>query len=118
MGLVQREIEAAGVTTITLSNVPEMTAAVSAPRIAGIEHPFGRILGAPGDYHGQMSVLRSTLDALVEMQTPGEVRHLPFEWNAPPESKTGKELSPPPIAGHLMKHPWDLPRLRYRRPPE
>ena len=48
MGLVQREIEAAGISTISLSMMPELTQSVGVPRIAAIEHPFGLTLGLPG----------------------------------------------------------------------
>lgn len=49
MGLVQREIEAGGFTTISLSMMPELTKSAGVPRIAAIEHPFGLTLGLPQD---------------------------------------------------------------------
>ena len=70
MGLVQRQIEAAGFSTITLSNIPDLTAAVSVPRIAAIEYPFGLTVGLPGDETGQRAVLRAALAALQEMSAP------------------------------------------------
>jgi hypothetical protein len=41
--------------------IPEFTASVGAPRVAGIELPFGRPLGLPGDRAGQRGVLHATL---------------------------------------------------------
>jgi hypothetical protein len=78
VGLVQREIEAAGMSTITLSPMPDWTAAMSVPRLVGIEHPLGVTLGHPGDVATQTAVLRDTLQALAEMETPGDVRYLPY----------------------------------------
>jgi len=49
VGLVQREIEAGGFTTISLSMMPELTKSAGVPRIAAIEHPFGLTLGLPQD---------------------------------------------------------------------
>ena len=80
MGLVQREIEAAGFTTIILSPIADLTASLSVPRVAAIEYPCGRTFGQPGDAAGQMAVLRATLDALAAIDAPGAVVNLPFEW--------------------------------------
>jgi hypothetical protein len=111
VGLVQREIEAAGLTTITLSSIPDLMAAVSVPRVAAIEYPLGRPLGQPGDRKGQMVVLRATLQALEEIDTPGSVIHLPFEWPEHPKRARSHPPQPPPIAKYLRRHPWLFPKL-------
>ena len=118
MGLAQRAIEAAGFTTITLSPVPDLTAAVSAPRIAAIEYPLGRTLGQPGDAAGQTAVLRATLAALAAIRAPGGIVHLPFEWPEPPKQVRNHPPEPPPIARYLARNPWFLPRLLSRTVPE
>jgi len=91
VGLVQREIESAGVATISLSMMPELTASVGVPRIAAIEHPFGLTLRLPGDVERQIEVLRRTLRALEEISQPG--RHpwyFPrFLKRNPPECQEG-----------------------------
>ena len=115
---MQRKIEAAGISTITLSGIPDLTASVSVPRLAAIEHPLGYLLGQPGDPHGQRAILRAVLDALVEMENPGCVAHLPFKWpltanvvkNEPPEA--------PPIVGYLLRHPWHIPNFYNRDIPK
>ena len=116
MGLAQREIEAAGFSTICLSNIPDLTAAVSVPRIAAIEHPFGQNVGRAGDGATHLAVLRATLGALAEIQAPGTVVHLPFEW---PESAEAEHPDPPPpIVDYLMKHPLQVMKLIRRQIPE
>jgi hypothetical protein len=117
VGLAQREIEAAGITTISLSNIPDLTAAVSVPRIAAIEHPFGRIVGKPGDEDGQRAVLRGALEAVEEMKVPGSIKHLPFEWPGTAKEAQSHPSEPPPIVGYLKRHPWQLPRLLSRNVP-
>ena len=117
MGLVQREIEAAGFSTITLANIPDLAQAVGAPRVAGIEHPFGQNVGAPGDRATQLVVLRAALEALQTIEQPGEVVHLPFEWTGNPE-ETGHTMDPPPIASYLVRHPWHVRNLLKREIPE
>jgi hypothetical protein len=116
VGLVQREIEAAGISTILLSNIPELSAAVSAPRIAAIEYPCGQTLGQPGDEQGQTAVLRDTLRALVEIKEPGGRYDLPYTW--PEEAPYKPESDPPPIVEYIKRHPWDLPHLLTRNIPD
>jgi D-proline reductase (dithiol) PrdB len=116
VGLVQREIEAAGFTTISLSMIPELTGSAGAPRIAAIEHPFGVTIGYPGDAAGQGAVLRAALRALEAIQEPGGVVHLPFEWNHT-ENLSFEPPVAPPIARYLMLHPWAFPRFLNRTPP-
>lgn len=103
--------------TITLSNIPDLTAAVSVPRLTAIEYPLGRPFGQPGDAAGQRAILRATLQALEEMDTPGSVRHLPFEWSEPAD-EADAHREPPPIAKHLRRRPWLYPRLLSRNVPE
>jgi len=117
VGLVQRELEAAGFSTISLSMMPELTQSAGVPRIAAIEFPFGLTLGPPDDAEGQLAVLRATLHAMEEISRPGTVVHLPFEWDStkklniyPPEA--------PPMARFLRRHPWYLPKFLNRTPPE
>jgi len=116
VGLVQREIEAAGLSTISLSMIPELTASAGAPRIAAIEHPFGVTLGRPGDAAGQLAVLRAALRAMEGIAEPGEAVHLPFAWPSA-EKRAFDPPVAPPIARYLVRHPWELPRFLNRTPP-
>jgi D-proline reductase (dithiol) PrdB len=116
VGLVQREIEAARFSTISLSMIPELTASAGAPRIAAIEHPFGVTLGRPGDAEGQRAVLRAVLQAVELIAEPGGIVHLPFKWASTERLDFGPPV-PPPIAQYLMRHPWSLPRFLNRMPP-
>lgn len=118
MGLAQREIERAGIATIALSNIPDLTSAVSVPRLAAIEHPFGQTMGRPGDKDTQRVVLLAALEALGEMRIPGSIKHLPFEWTSTMKEALAQPPVPPPIAGHLKWHPWELSRLMARDVPK
>lgn len=117
MGLAQREVERAGIATIALSTIPDLTSAVGVPRLAAIEHPFGQTMGKPGDKDGQRAVLLAALEALETMQVPGSVTHLPFEWTASRKETKADPKVPPPIADYLKWHPWELPRLFSRDVP-
>lgn len=117
MGLAQREIEVAGISTVALSNIPALTAAVGVPRLVGIEYPFGQIMGAPGAAQDQKAVLQGALDAVVEMQRPGTIRSLPYIWSGTRSATQIHPRKPPPIAGYLKRHPWHLPKLFSRQIP-
>jgi len=94
-----------------------LVASVSAPRVAGIEHPFGQTVGGPGDSATQLAVLRSTLFALQTIEVPGDVLHLPFEWRGDPKT-IEHSMEHPPIATYLMKHPLQIRNLLKRQVPE
>ena len=117
VGLVQREIEAAGFSTIALSHIPDLTASCGVPRLAAIERPSGVGFGAPGDSAGQSAVLRATLDALAQIDAPGTVVPLPFAWQEPAEKLNLHPTQQPPIVQYITRHVWDLPRLLRRDPP-
>ena len=111
MGLVQREIEAAGMSTITLSPMPDWTQVMGVPRLVGIEHPLGVTAGHPDDVKTQTAVLRDTLQALVEMEQPGEVRYLPYKWVEQPGDPDLDPDPPPPITQAIMRRPWYFRKL-------
>lgn len=91
--------------------VPELTAAIGAPRVAAIEFPFGRPLGQPGDADTQRAVLRATLDALRDISAPGSVVDLPFRWPEPPDQVHWHPKEPSPIGRLLASDPSLFKRL-------
>lgn len=81
------------------------------PRLVGVEHPLGVTMGRPGDVRTQTSVLRDTLQALAEMETPGAVRHLPYRWVDLPGDLSLHPDPPPPITRAIMRRPWYFRKL-------
>ena len=111
MGLVQRVIEASGISTVSLSMIPEFTAATGVPRLAAIAYPMSRPMGRPHDAGGQLAVLRAALEVLASASAPGTVEELPFVWpETPAEARKGSEVNPP-IARLLKRKPWLLLKL-------
>jgi hypothetical protein len=90
--------------------------AVSAPRVVGVEHPFGQTVGKPGDVQTQKSVLRATLAAFQKIEKPGGIVHLPHSWNGNPKELEHPEA--PPIASYLVRHPWHVRNLLKRKIPD
>ncbi len=64
MGVIQREIEQAGITTVSISLVREFTEKVRPPRALWVPFPFGRPLGAPGNVKVQRQVIMRALSLL------------------------------------------------------
>jgi hypothetical protein len=118
VGLVQRVIEARGIATVSLSMIPQFTASVGAPRVAGIEFPFGQPLGLPGDRAFQRDVLRAALEVVSLARAPGTVVQLPFEWPQSPREAGGEPPVPPPIVQLLKRRPWLAVKLLTRDIPE
>jgi D-proline reductase (dithiol) PrdB len=80
VGLIQREIEKAGIPTIGVSIVREFTEKVQPPRTVFLRWPFGHPLGEPGNKKQQRAVLLEAFKALDNIATPGEIVELPFRW--------------------------------------
>lgn len=80
MGLLAREVEAAGVTTVGLALVREVAVAAHAPRLLFLHWPFGHALGEPGHVDQQRTVLRDMLSMGRRAPHPGLVVDLPYQW--------------------------------------
>jgi len=97
VGLVARVIEAAGIPTVTLNMIWVFQNRVGMPRVAAIEHPFGRPYGEPGDAATQVAVLRAALGVFERAREPGHVEHLPFTWHEDPADTDWHPAEPSPI---------------------
>ena len=80
MGLLAREIEASGVTTVALALVREVAVAAHAPRFLYVHWPFGHALGEPGNVAQQRTVLHDMLSMATNAPRPGLVIDLPYRW--------------------------------------
>ena len=65
----------------------------------------------------QLAVLLDTLEAVVEMETAGSIKHLPFKWSGTEKEAQAHPIEPPPIVGYLKRHPWHLRKLLMRDVP-
>ena len=97
MGLVAREIEAAGIPTVTLNMIWVYQRLVGMSRVAAVEHPFGRPYGDCGDEETQTGVLRAALAVFEQATQPGHVEHLPFRWHEEPKETKWHPAEPSPI---------------------
>ena len=72
------------------------------PRVAAVEHPFGRPYGDVGDAETQRAVLRAALGVAERADERGTIEHLPFEWHEAPKETKWHPPEPAPII-RLMK---------------
>ena len=70
MSVLAHIFEAAGIATIVLSSIREMTEKVAPPRALHCEFPLGRPLGIPNDAQFQHDVLQKAFVLLDETQGP------------------------------------------------
>ncbi len=103
MGLVARVIEAAGVPTVTLNMLWPLQRAIGMPRVAAIEHPFGRPFGDVGDAKTQRDVLRAALAVGETAREPGSIVHLPFRWHELPEDTHWHPAEPSPVIALIQE---------------
>lgn len=80
MGLIAREIERAGIPTVTLSVVRESSVRMPAPRNVFVPFRLGQVLGEPGAAVQQRAVLADALAAFGRVRDPGGILDLPYRW--------------------------------------
>lgn len=79
-GLIQREIEAAGIPTVAVSVCYDISSRLQVPRAVALRFPLGNPFGAPLDNATQSRVLRDALVLLENARAPGEILRLPYDW--------------------------------------
>lgn len=80
MGLIQRKVERAGISTIGISIARGYTKNARPPRSVFLRWPLGHPLGEPFNRDQQRAVLAEALKALYAIDAPGEIIDLPFKW--------------------------------------
>ncbi len=80
MGLVARQVEAAGIPTLCMTSALDITRAVNPPRAAFLDFPLGHTTGAPNDPQMQRAIMADALSSFASMTAPGSVTMLPYRW--------------------------------------
>jgi len=80
---------------------------IGMPRVAAIEHPFGRPYGDVGDAKTQGEVLEALLRIAEDASLPGHVEHLPFVWHEDPKDTRWHPKEPSPIIAWMKKRRGD-----------
>ena len=83
MPVLARWIEKAGIPTVVVTMMPAVAEERVAPRVVGVEFPFGHAFGMPGDKTMQRAVLELALRVLAGAGAPGARVDLDVEWPVP-----------------------------------
>jgi len=94
VGLLAREIEARGVTTVGLALVKEVAEAAHAPRFLYLRWPFGHALGEPGNVAQQRTERHDMLSMATSAPRPGLVIQLPYRWRRETYPPVGDWITP------------------------
>ena len=95
--MLARTLEAAGLSTVLVTNMPFWAERAGAPRTLAVEFP----LGQPRNAAQQMRVIRQALEVLETADTPGTIVHSEEAWPLPPEQAL--EEWQPAVPSPLMK---------------
>jgi hypothetical protein len=102
--VLARRIEAAGIPTAILTMMPDVAVWLGAPRVVGVEFPFGHSFGMPGDDRTHRRVLHTAVTVLAGAPTPGTRVDIDIAW---PQSrgeayKSWQPAEPSPIVKLLL----------------
>jgi len=81
VGLIARQVEAAGIPTLSMTSALSITRAVHPPRAAFLDYPLGHTTGKPGDLALQVEILCAALEGFERAREPGTVEPLAFRWS-------------------------------------
>lgn len=79
---MQRCIEEAGIPTIMIAALPPVVRQNGSPRATAPLVPMGANAGQPHNVEMQTAIVKDTLQQLVEIETPGKIVPLPYEYVA------------------------------------
>jgi hypothetical protein len=102
--VLARHVEAAGIPTVVVTMMPDVAQWLLAPRVVGVEFPFGHSFGMPGDDVTHRRVLETALVVLAGATAPGTRIDLDLKWPLPRGEayKSWQPAEPSPIVKLLL----------------
>lgn len=79
VGLIARQLEAAGISTVSLTSARDITLASNPPRSAFLDFPLGHTAGKVGEPELNKRIVSEALSCL-ESDTPGTILDLAHRW--------------------------------------
>lgn len=79
---MQRVIEKTGIPTILIAALPPVARQAGTPRATAPMVPMGANVGEPNNKEMQRGILEDTLYQLIEIDMPGKIVSLPYEYSA------------------------------------
>jgi hypothetical protein len=99
-----RELESRGIPTVLVTPMPDGAEHLLAPRIVGVEFPFGHSFGRPKDTATQRRVLETALQVLAGASAQGTRVDLDLLWPEPRgvAYKSWQPAEPSPIVAMML----------------
>ena len=103
--VLARWIEAAGIPTVVVTMMPALAEERRAPRIVGVEFPYGHAFGMPGDRVMQRRVLELVLRVLAGASAFGTRVDFDVEWPVPLREayRAWQPAEPSPIVKKMLE---------------
>jgi hypothetical protein len=101
VGLIAREVEAAGIPTLCMTSAYDITQAVNPPRAVFLNYPLGHQTGKPDDPEGQRAIISDALGAFETISKPGTIVELPYVWDTADNSWEERDYRP----GFMARQP-------------
>ncbi len=79
-GLIQRVLEAEGISSVGVSIERKFTEEIKPPRSIYLKWPYGHPLGEPGNVKQQRAVMNKAFELLETATQPGVIDDIPFRW--------------------------------------
>ncbi len=107
MPVLARWIERAGIPTVVVTTMPSLAIAQLAPRVVGVEFPFGHPFGMPNDRKTQRRVLETALTVLAGATSFATRIDLDIKWPQPRGEafEAGRPQEPSPIVREMLNNP-------------
>ena len=70
VGLIQRAVEAAGISTVSITLIEDITKKVKPPRVLSVPYGFGHPLGEPNNPELQHAIIAEALALLADEEMP------------------------------------------------
>ncbi len=105
MSVLARLIEAAGIPTVIVTMMPALSASLGAPRIVGVEFPFGHPFGLPHEPAMQSRVLDTAVRVLAGAAAPGTRVDVDLVWpqDALAAYRSWQPPEPSPIVAMMLR---------------
>jgi D-proline reductase (dithiol) PrdB len=103
--VLARWIEAAGIPTVVVTMMPSVAEERRAPRIVGVEFPFGHPFGMPGDEAMHLRTLELALRVMAGAESFGTRVDLDVEWPVPLREayRSWQPKEPSPIVRKMLE---------------
>ena len=115
VGLIAREVEAAGIPTLCMTSAYDITQAVNPPRAVFLNYPLGHQTGKPDDSANQRAIVLAALNAFETISKPGTIIELPYVWDANDRRWEETDYTPGFLPPRPKKAAADLAEQERRR---